>query len=402
MQETFGELRTKWVGRFRLTGPALLAFCLAAMLHAQSFPSGSTGADGDLIVNTGVTTFTATPAGGGSVYNFKTIQIAPGSTLKLSGAVFPGPLYFLASGAVTISGTIDLSGQNGSVPTTPAQRTGPTVPGPGGYGGGAASFAGNPAQPGLGPSGGAVSAYCSSYSGYYTGGGGFNGNQFLVPLVGGSGGGGNTGSGGAGGGALLIASSVSITVNGTITANGGNGVTNSGGGAGGGVRLVAPTIAGDGAITTAGGNGAGSPYCGNGGASGTVRLEFFQNTFTGSTSGTLYLANPFSLFIPSSTAQPSLMVTSIGGVAVPPNPTGSFVVPDAIVSSSSPLTVNIQASNIPLGTVPTVYFSTENFPDQKITANAGLTGTLSSSSTTATVTLNSGYSIGYLTATWVQ
>jgi len=397
MQETFDELRTKWAGcrRRPLSGPVLLAFCVAAVLHAQSFPSGSTGADGDLIVNTGVTTFTATPVGGGSVYNFKTIQIAPGSTLKLSGAVFPGPLYFLAQGAVTVAGTIDLSGQSGSVPTTPAQRTGPTVPGPGGYGGGAAWFAGNPAQPGLGPSGGAVN-FCGVN---YGGGGGFTGNQFLVPLVGGSGGAGSTGSGGAGGGALLIASSVSITVTGTITANGGNGVSYSGGGAGGGVRLVAPTIAGTGGITAAGGGGTG---CSNAGASGTVRLEFFQNTFTGPTGGTLYLANPFSLFIPSSTAQPSLMVTSIGGVAVPPSPTGSFVVPDAIVNSSSPLTVNIQASNIPLGTVPTVYFSTENFPDQKIAANAGLTGTLASSGTTATVTLNPGYSIGYLTATWVQ
>jgi hypothetical protein len=64
--------------------------------------------------------------------------------------------------------------------------------------------------------------------------------------------------------------------------------------------------------------------------------------------------------------------------------------------------VNIQASNIPLGTIPTVYFSTENFPDQKIAANAGLAGTLASSTTTATVTLNPGYSIGFITATWVQ
>jgi len=383
--------------------PALLTFCVAATLHGQPFPSSSTGADGNLIANTGVTTFTAAPVGGGSVYNFNTIQIAPGSTLKLSGAAFPGPLYFLAQGAVTVGGTIDLSGQSGSVPTTPAQRTGPTIPGPGGYGGGAASFAGNPALAGLGPAGGAVNL---NNCGIGAGGGGFTGNQFLVPLVGGSGGGGNAGSGGAGGGALLIASSVSITVTGTITANGGNGNSASGGGGGGGVRLVAPVIAGTGGtITTAGGggsSGSGFDAGGCGGANGIVRLESFQNTFTGSTSGNLYLANPFSLFIPASTAQPSLIVTSIGGVAVPSNPTGSFVVPDAVVNSSSPLTVNIQASNIPLGTIPTVYFSTENFPDQKIAANAGLAGTLASSTTTATVTLNPGYSIGFITATWVQ
>jgi hypothetical protein len=96
------------------------------------------------------------------------------------------------------------------------------------------------------------------------------------------------------------------------------------------------------------------------------------------------------------------MVTSIGGVAVPANPTGSFTAPDVALNSSSPLTVNISASNIPLGTIPTVYFSTENFPDQRITASAGLAGTLAVSTTTATVTLNPGYSIGYVIATWTH
>lgn len=64
----------------------------------------------------------------------------------------------------------------------------------------------------------------------------------------------------------MIASSVSITVTGTITANGGNTFENpnvvvegapglglGGAGAGGGIRLVAPLIAGTGTITAAGG-----------------------------------------------------------------------------------------------------------------------------------------------------
>ena len=66
-----------------LTGSFLLGVLLivsaAPTLTGQSFSSGSTGADGDLLVNTpGVTTFTKQPVGGGSVYNFKTIQIAAG------------------------------------------------------------------------------------------------------------------------------------------------------------------------------------------------------------------------------------------------------------------------------------------------------------------------------------
>src|SRR2546426_1749695 len=134
-----------------LTGSLFLTVLLmvsaAPALTGQSFSSGSTGADGDLIVNTpGVTMFTAKPVGGGSVYNFKTIQIAAGSTLQLSGASFTLPLYFLAQGAVTVDGTIDLSGQSGTTPTTSgpsSQRVGPTVPGAGGDGGRTAAFPGN-------------------------------------------------------------------------------------------------------------------------------------------------------------------------------------------------------------------------------------------------------------------
>jgi hypothetical protein len=388
---------------FRLLGPTLLTLCVAAMLHAQSFPSGSTGVDGALnITAPGVTTFTTPPMGGGSVYNFTTINIASGSTLRLSGSAFPGPLYLLAQGAVTIAGTIDLSGQNGTQVSMSAQI--PTIPGSGGYGGGAGAFSSNPAQPGLGPAGGKISG--NSCNGGYPQNGDITANQFLVPLVGGSGGGGGSStSGGAGGGALLIASSVSITVTGTITAHGGVGLqgpnTASGGGAGGSIRLVAPTIAGNGSITAAGGS-SGNNSCGQG-TNGTVRLEFFQNTFTGSVTGSEYFATPVNLFLPASTAQPLIMVTSIGGVAVPPNPTGAFTVPDVALNSSAPLAVNIQGTNIPAGTAATLYFSTENFPSQQVTSTPlAATSTPGVTTATATVTLNPGWSLGYVIATWSQ
>jgi hypothetical protein len=387
-------------GRLRraLLFSSALTFCVAATLTAQSFPSGSTGADGALNITTpGVTIFKAKPVAGGNVYNFTTINIAAGSTLKLSGSVFPLPLYFLATGAVTISGTIDLTGQS-SVPAgtsgqLSSELVGPTTPGAGGYGGGSAAYSGNASLPGLGPGGG-IAGYC--------GAGAFSGNLYLVPLVGGSGGGGSaTGSGGAGGGAVLIASSVSITVTGTITAVGG-GTTGTvfpypGGGAGGGIRLVAPTISGNGTITAAGG----APVC-NGGA-GVVRMEAFANSFSGTTGGTVYLATPFNLFVPASTAQPSIMVTSIGGIAVPASPTGSFTVPDVTVNSSSPLTVKIQASNIPVGTTATIYFDTESNPSQTIVSTPLVaTSTAGVTTATASVTLKSGYSKGFVVATWTQ
>jgi len=408
MQLTVNELRTTLGRRSRLSGPALLTLSIAATLHAQSFSSGSTGADGDLIVNTaGVTTFTATPVGGGNIYNFKTIQIAAGATLRLSGQVFATPLYFLAQGAVTVAGTIDLSGQNGVVPATSGQRTGPTIPGAGGYGGGAAAFGASAALSGLGPLGGAVNGL-TCYGHLLGSPGGASATQFLVPLAGGSGGAGNVANGGAGGGALLIASSVSITVNGTITAAGGsgaqtNGGNGSGGGAGGGIRLVAPTIAGagTGTITAAGGNPGYNNSCNNTGANGIVRLESFQYTFNGTTGGNLYTASPVALFLPAANTQPLITVTSINGIAVPASPSGTFTVPDVLLNSTSPLTVNIHATNVPVGTIPTLYFATQNFPDQTIVPTA-LAGTPTSSTATATVTLNPGYSIGFVTATWVQ
>ena len=87
------ERNNKSVGRTIVLVWVLCAFPLA--VDAQSFNSGSTGVDGDLIINTpGVTTYTTAPQGGGNIYNFKTIQISTGSTLRLSGAVFPNPLYF--------------------------------------------------------------------------------------------------------------------------------------------------------------------------------------------------------------------------------------------------------------------------------------------------------------------
>jgi len=170
------------------------------------------------------------------------------------------------------------------------------------------------------------------------------------------------------------------------------------------VRLVAPTIAGTGTITAAGG----TTPCVYGGAasSGIVRLESFQDTFI--TTGTIpntsyYLATPVNLFVPAATAQPSITVTSIGGIPVPPNPTGSFTVPDVTLNSSSPLTVNIQATNVPAGTTATLYFSTENFPDQTIVSSQlATTSTPGTTTASATVTLNPGYSKGYVVATWTQ
>jgi hypothetical protein len=396
---------------------------VAIAAKAQTFNSGSMGADGALnITSPGVTVFTQKPVGGGSIFNFTTINIATGSTLQLSGQFYPTPLFFLAQGAVTISGTVDLNGQQSVAQTPNASARTIGTPGAGGYAGGLGPLGSNRPQAGAGPGGGAA-ATASGACGNFGVGGKYTGNQFLVPLIGGSGGGGGYAGGGGGGGAgtggggaILIASSASITINGAILANGGPpGGFNSGTGSGGGIRLVANSITGNGQLSALAGNannnntpcgGAGGPN--SQGTNGIIRMEAFQNTFTGNIPSNIdfnaptqvFYGSPYNLFLPTDPPA-SVSVVSIGGIPVAPTPTGTFTVPDVTVNSSSPVTVQIQGQSIPLGTTVTLFIFSENGPDQTI-VTTGLTGTVAASAVTAQITLPPGFSRGFVTASWTQ
>jgi hypothetical protein len=142
---------------------------------------------------------------GDNLFNFTTINIASGVTVNMRSSKLRGqPVVFLASGAVTIAGTLNLNGANGYDAGTPASLRVAAEPGPGGYPGGVGATITSPAQPGAGPGGG---AQCGAYAtqGSSQCGGRIYGNSLLVPLRGGSGGGGsatvNGSGGGAGGGA---------------------------------------------------------------------------------------------------------------------------------------------------------------------------------------------------------
>ena len=390
---------------------SLIAVLASGTALAQTFSSGSTGSDGALTYNTPGTyvfdpkTFSPPldPAGD-NIFNFTTITIAAGVTVKLTGDVLNGPVVWLAQGAVTINGTIDLSGQNGFIASNTTQRT-YTIPGAGGYGGGYPAVGPNPAGAGFGPAGGLTSCAQDSVQAQD---GGFTGNQFLVPLIGGSGGVcHNSGAGGAGGGAVLIASSVSITGVGSILAHGGAGIAlgNPGfadAGAGGAIRLVAPVVSLSGLLDArAGANPRGEGSCVVGSSAGVVRIEAFQIAAINAP-GTLYTATPYGLFI-SASGIPSVKVISIGGNAVATNPTGTFTVPDVTVNSNAPLAVAIQAANVPVGTVVTLVIFSENGPDQTILSHAAFCRVcLPSSTATASVTLPSGFSKGFVKATFTQ
>jgi hypothetical protein len=398
-------------------GLFVLVLGLPSATIAQDFDSGSTGADGALTfaANAGTIDFdptTYTPRLDpevDNVYHFTSITIPAGTTVRLSARTLPEgrPVHWLASGAVTIAGTLDLAGENGHNFNATVR---PSIPGAGGYSGGIATQA--PTR-GNGPGGGdaALSSHGGPAGHRFNGqsgeglGGSAYGNDFLLPLLGGSGGGGGwgtfSGGAGAGGGAIVVASSTSIRVLGQILAAGGSAGAGrtfqdrvSGAGSGGAIRLIAPRIEGTGTLNVAGGSG-------NGAAShGRIRLEAFRNTSTFSIvppTGLVTPAAPGAVFLPPSA--PAIKVVRVAGQAVAMSPTGSFDTPDVVVDSATAVTVEIEARHVPLGTVLNLTFQPETGAPFTATATP-LAGTVEQSTATAQVVFPHGPTRMFVKATW--
>ncbi|HSB80464.1 MAG TPA: hypothetical protein VLM91_16915, partial [Candidatus Methylomirabilis sp.] len=357
--------------RRRLGGLLLIGLLLVVPPRsvAQTFTSGSTGADGPFNP-TGNTTLTLPPNG---VFNFTTINIPAGVTVTFTRNAANTPVILLATGNVTINGVLDVSGGV----STSYGRPGPG--GPGGFDGGAGADGITTATggPGLGTGGGAgatgtaggggggcgiagTSGYvCSGIGCSGTGGGGgpAYGTSALRPILGGSGGGGGGGTigtttgggGGGGGGAIVVASSGTIYLNSLSStvvirangsagglANGGNGGS-GGGGSGGAIRVIAPTITGYGQLVAQGGSGSG--FAGPG-ATGRIRVEAATLTYTGFTTPLTTISFPQPVF--PGTGQPGLTIASVGGIPAPVTPSGSLLAaPDILLptGASNPVEV---------------------------------------------------------------
>jgi len=414
------------LARLTLRGATLILtlILISSTAFAQTFISGSTGADGAL-------DFSGVPSGttilfdpdtfappldqdGDNVYHFTTITIPAGVTVQLSAEVLGvKPVVWLASGAVQIAGVVDLDGRPGHNRfDTPI----PSVAGAGGFRGGVGRRSNLDAQPGDGPGGGHVTTSVGGGAGHaVAGGGGFGGggaaygNDFLLPLVGGSGGAGGAFStsgcgGGAGGGALLIASSVSTTVNGTIRAVGGSSICSTGGffcsncggaGSGGAIRLMAPIISVSGSIFATGSFSAGTPS----GSHGRIRLEAFQSNVTGSfITPPPHIVSPGIVFLPDTA--PSVRVVRVAGVDVPENSTGSFFMPDVTIDNVAAAIIEIEARNVPLGTVVQLSIFSETGLRQ-VVESTPFESTEARSNATAVVTLPHGFSRFYVQANWM-
>lgn len=285
---------------------AVASACLLVAAPSWAFNSGSTGADGAL--NPAVNTEIQLPASG--ILNYSSINIPAGVTVTFKKNAANTPVYLLVSGAATIAGSINISGQDSTNSGTygdgnQADDGIPGVGGPGGFDGGRGGRDDQSQSPtivrggaGLGPGGGGGGtelAWSNCDSGRYENSFGLGGayaekgsnfryldyacsrtsaneaadlaarpygSSSLQPLIGGSGGGGGKGGtnyagsgGGGGGGGILIA------VSGTLTVPSGGSIISNGGSSGG-----------------IGGSGSGS--AGAGGSGGAIRL--IASFFTGS------------------------------------------------------------------------------------------------------------------------
>ena len=125
----------------QLSHALIMAFAFVPVTSAlAAFVSGSTGADGAFspTVNTVVTL----PPDG--IFNYTTVNIPVGVTVTFRKNVTNTPLVMLATGNVTVAGTLQLSGTNSTnVGAAGDGNLGddgqPGVGGPGGYDGGIGS-----------------------------------------------------------------------------------------------------------------------------------------------------------------------------------------------------------------------------------------------------------------------
>jgi hypothetical protein len=72
-----------------------------------------------------------------------------------------------------------------------------------------------------------------------------------------------------------------------------------------------------------------------------------------------------------------------------------------VINSNVAVIVEIEAKNVPIGTVVKLHVFSENAPDQSITFPP-LVGNLQQSSATASVVFPVGFTRGFVRATWTQ
>lgn len=370
-----------------LTAAALLA-CATLTFASITIPSdGSDGAlnvtSGNLVIDlaqavTGTWSANNSANAGKGIYDpvkraivfkYASVNIASGRTVTFLNHPNRAPVVWLVAGNVVIDGTVSVNGANGNSSAFAAE------PGPGGFRGGI----GRSNASGFGIGGGTW-ATGGTIQGTYASGSYAYGNPAVIPLIGGSGG---TGSnyyqygGGAGGGAILIAAPNTISVNGSITANGGTGIAGSNGSSGA-IRLVADVVAGTGSV--------------NASTDGRIRLE--ANSVSGAV-----VTNPQTIIVVPTTPPtiwqadnaPTAKVTQVDTAPVPLSPTAPLETnSDVGVSVNSAVSVTVQTTNFPTNGLVRVRVTPKYTTNVVFATAAYQSGDANSALWTATVTFPVG------------
>ena len=287
----------------------------------------------------------------------------PDTTIRFRRNAANTPVTMLVAGNVTIGSRVvlNIQGNDGSSGQSTVNGRGGS-PGNGGFRGGDGGyrdlFGFGQGGAGLGAGGGAPGTTSPFTNGSF---GIHAGNANLLPLIGGSGGGGGSstssgncsaGGGGGGGGAILIAANGTITVNGTINADGGfrgsqsNGACSSigGNGSGGAIRLMASTTNGSGFLRARGGRSASQSN------DGIIRIESFSDSLSLNsnvdppatrTRAIGQLVNPVAA---------TVAITAVDGQLVPQPPTGSIGGIDLVIPAPGAVTFQVETSGVPGGT----------------------------------------------------
>jgi hypothetical protein len=130
---------------------------------------------------------------------------------------------------------------------------------------------------------------------------------------------------------------------------------------------------------------------------GRLRLEAFQNDFTGSFIPKPTFGTPVVVSLPSN--WPLVRVVNVAGVSLPNVPGGEFGPPDVTINSSSAVTLTVEARNVPPGSIVNLYIYSENGEDQIIDSTP-LAGTLQLSTATISATVPYGPSRMFVRSAW--
>ena len=274
-------------------------------------------------------------------YTNVTVNSGKTYTAKAWNGTVGGILAFLASGTVTVTGSITATGKGylGHTPPSTAKYQGEQGEGTSGAGGtastaangnggGGGSFVDGSGTSGGGGGGNATAGETGHKGGTAIGGvgGGTSGSADLTTMT--FGGGGGTASGvneavqtgiGSPGGGIIFITGTTITVGGSIVANGNDGGNSAyepagGGGAGGSILLKAQVATlGTGLITANGGaRGIGSVHYGGAGGAGRIHLDYYTS-YTGTTTPTLDVVVDSNL-VTTTTYRLRLLVSTDGTV----------------------------------------------------------------------------------------